>query len=36
MSSVCDHLDLLALSIGADLVDITGENRILVYHGDAS
>lgn len=33
MNSVYDHLDLLALSIGADLVDITGENRILAYHG---
>jgi single-stranded-DNA-specific exonuclease len=33
MSSVYDHLDLLALSIGADLVDIGGENRILAYHG---
>ena len=33
MSSVYDHLDLLALSIGADLVDITGENRILAHHG---
>ncbi|MFM6934005.1 MAG: single-stranded-DNA-specific exonuclease RecJ [Flavobacteriales bacterium] len=26
-------LDLLALSIGADIVDVTGENRILCYHG---
>lgn len=26
-------LDLLALSIGADIVDVTGENRILAYHG---
>jgi single-stranded-DNA-specific exonuclease len=33
MNSVYDHLDLLALSIGADLVDITGENRILAHHG---
>ena len=33
MSSVYDYLDLLALSIGADLVDITGENRILAHHG---
>jgi single-stranded-DNA-specific exonuclease len=33
MSSVYDHLDLLALSIGADLVEITGENRILAHHG---
>lgn len=33
MSSVYDHLDLLALSIGADLVDIVGENRVLAHHG---
>ena len=33
MDSVYDHLDLLALSIGADLVDITGENRVLAFHG---
>lgn len=26
-------LDLLALSIGADIVPITGENRILAFHG---
>ena len=26
-------LDLLAISIGADIVPITGENRILCYHG---
>jgi len=26
-------LDLLAISIGADIVPITGENRILAYHG---
>lgn len=26
-------LDLLAISIGADIVAITGENRILCYHG---
>lgn len=26
-------LDFLALSIGADIVDVTGENRILAYHG---
>lgn len=26
-------LDLLAISIGADIVDVTGENRILSYHG---
>ena len=28
-----DHLDLLAVSIGADIVPITGENRILCFHG---
>lgn len=28
-----DSLDLLALSIGADIVDVTGENRILCHHG---
>jgi single-stranded-DNA-specific exonuclease len=27
------HLDLLAISIGADIVPVTGENRILCYHG---
>jgi len=27
------YLDLLAVSIGADIVPITGENRILAYHG---
>ena len=26
-------LDLLAVSIGADIVQVTGENRILCYHG---
>ena len=26
-------LDFLALSIGADIVEVTGENRILCYHG---
>jgi single-stranded-DNA-specific exonuclease len=28
-----DRLDLLACSIAADMVPITGENRILAYHG---
>jgi len=28
-----DQLDFLALSIGADIVEVTGENRILAYHG---
>ncbi len=27
------YLDLLAISIGADIVPVTGENRILCYHG---
>ena len=27
------YLDLVATSIGADIVPITGENRILAYHG---
>lgn len=27
------YLDLAAISIGADIVPITGENRILAYHG---
>lgn len=28
-----DLLDLNALSVGADIVPVTGENRILAYHG---
>ena len=28
-----EHLDLVAISIGADIVPITGENRILCHHG---
>jgi single-stranded-DNA-specific exonuclease len=28
-----DYLDLVAVSIAADIVPITGENRILAYHG---
>ncbi len=28
-----EYLDLVAVSIGADIVPITGENRILCYHG---
>ncbi len=27
------YLDLVAIAIGADIVPITGENRILAYHG---
>ncbi len=27
------YLDLMALSIGADIVQVTGENRIFTYHG---
>lgn len=32
-SSLHQYLDLLAISIGADIVSITGENRILAYFG---
>jgi single-stranded-DNA-specific exonuclease len=32
-SSIEQYLDLVALSIAADIVPITGENRILTYHG---
>ena len=28
-----EQLDLLAISIGADIVHVTGENRILCFHG---
>lgn len=28
-----EYLDLVAVSIGADIVPITGENRVLCYHG---
>jgi single-stranded-DNA-specific exonuclease len=28
-----ENLDLVAISIGADIVQITGENRILCFHG---
>jgi len=27
------HIDLVAIAIGADIVQMTGENRILAYHG---
>jgi len=30
---IFNNLDLVAVSIAADIVPITGENRILVYHG---
>lgn len=33
VDSLFESLDLLALSIGADIVDVTGENRILCHHG---
>ena len=33
MSDLLENLDLLAISIGADIVAITGENRILCAHG---
>lgn len=33
MQNLLRHLDLVALSIAADLVEILGENRILAYHG---
>ncbi|MDX2359270.1 MAG: single-stranded-DNA-specific exonuclease RecJ [Crocinitomicaceae bacterium] len=31
--SLFSYLDLVAISIGADIVPITGENRILCHHG---
>ena len=33
MDPIFERLDLLACSIAADMVPITGENRILAYHG---
>ena len=33
MHLLFQQLDLLALSIGADIVPVTGENRILCFHG---
>ena len=33
MEQVYDLLDLLAVSIAADIVPITGENRVLAYYG---
>jgi single-stranded-DNA-specific exonuclease len=31
--SLINYLDLVAISIASDIVDITGENRILAYYG---
>lgn len=31
--SAYDSLDLVALSIASDLVEVTGENRVLLHHG---
>ena len=33
LSILFEQLDLLAVSIGADIVAVTGENRVLCYHG---
>ncbi len=33
VESLEEYLDLVAISIAADIVPITGENRILAYHG---
>jgi single-stranded-DNA-specific exonuclease len=33
IETLFSYLDLVAISIGADIVDITGENRILAFHG---
>ena len=33
METLIPYLDLVATAIGADIVPITGENRILAYHG---
>lgn len=32
-SQLMSYLDLLTISIGADIVSLSGENRILAYHG---
>lgn len=32
-SELLEHLDLLVVSIASDIVPMTGENRILAYHG---
>jgi single-stranded-DNA-specific exonuclease len=33
LAKVCQYLDLLALSIAADVVPLTGENRLFSYYG---
>ncbi len=33
VEELCNFLDLLAVSIAADIVPITGENRVLAYYG---
>lgn len=33
LDKLYEHLDLVAVAIGADIVPVTGENRILCYHG---
>ncbi|GAD05492.1 single-stranded-DNA-specific exonuclease RecJ [Porphyromonas crevioricanis JCM 15906] len=33
IDELCRNLDLLAVSIASDIVPVTGENRILAYHG---
>ncbi|GAA0872604.1 single-stranded-DNA-specific exonuclease RecJ [Gangjinia marincola] len=33
VEALTEYLDLVATAIGADIVPITGENRILAYHG---
>ena len=30
---IIDYLDFLAISIGADIVPMTGENRVLAFYG---
>lgn len=33
IADLLEYLDLVATAIGADIVPITGENRVLAYHG---
>lgn len=33
LEKLYEHLDFVAVAIGADIVPVTGENRILAYHG---